>query len=149
MRRPNCGVENPEKAKGGHGQIVAVMGEPGVGKSRLFHEFKLLLQQGCLFLETFSVSHSKAYPYLPLIELLKNYFQITLQDDERRRREKINSPRASQSCDEGILALQCRIQLPKLSIATSNRPCDRDLTVPLEQEEDCSLLSVRQPLLRQ
>ncbi len=78
-----------ELAKGGHGQIVAVMGEPGVGKSRLFHEFKLLLQPGCLLLETFSVSHSKAYPYLPLIELLKNYFHITLQDDERRRREKI------------------------------------------------------------
>src|SRR5262249_27453114 len=35
-----------------------------------------------------SVSHSKAYPYLPLIDLLKNYFHITPQDDERQRREK-------------------------------------------------------------
>jgi class 3 adenylate cyclase len=78
-----------ELAKGGHGQIAGVMGEPGVGKSRLFHEFKLRWQQGCLILETFSISHSKAYPYLPLIELLKNYFQITLQDDERRKRERI------------------------------------------------------------
>src|SRR6266568_4702394 len=77
-----------ELAKGGHGQIVGVMGEPGVGKSRLFHEFKLLSQTGCLVLETFSVSHGKAYPYLPLIDLLKNYFEITLQDDDRRRREK-------------------------------------------------------------
>ena len=65
------------------------MGEPGVGKSRLFYEFKLLSQRGCLVLETFSVSHGKAYPYLPLIDLLKNYFQLTNQDDERRRREKI------------------------------------------------------------
>ncbi len=40
-------------------------------------------------METFSVSHGKAYPYLPLIDLLKNYFQLTNQDDERRRREKI------------------------------------------------------------
>ncbi len=40
-------------------------------------------------LETFSVSHGKAYPYLPLIELLNNYFQLTPQDDERRRREKV------------------------------------------------------------
>ena len=78
-----------ELARGGHGQIVAVVGEPGVGKSRLCYEFKLLSQRGCLVLETFSVSHGKAYPYLPLIELLKNYFQIPLQDDERRRREKV------------------------------------------------------------
>ena len=49
------------------------MGEPGVGKSRLFHEFKILSPSGCLVLETFSVSHSKAYPYLPLIDLLKTY----------------------------------------------------------------------------
>ena len=40
-------------------------------------------------LETFSVSHGKAYPYLPLIDLLKNYFQLSVQDDERQRREKI------------------------------------------------------------
>ena len=40
-------------------------------------------------LETFSVSHGKAYPYLPLIDLLKNYFQLGLHDDERQRREKI------------------------------------------------------------
>jgi class 3 adenylate cyclase/predicted ATPase len=76
-------------AKAGHGQIVGVMGEPGVGKSRLFYEFKLVSQRGCLVLETFSVSHGKAYPYLPLIDLLKNYFQLGLHDDERQRREKI------------------------------------------------------------
>ena len=78
-----------EMTRESHGQIVAVVGEPGVGKSRLCYEFKLLSQRGCLVLETFSVSHGKAYPYLPLIELLKNYFQITLQDDERIRREKV------------------------------------------------------------
>jgi predicted ATPase/class 3 adenylate cyclase len=78
-----------EQAKAGRGQIVGAVGEPGVGKSRLFHEFKLFSQHGCLVLETFSVSHGKAYPYLPLIDLLNNYFQIILQDDERQRREKV------------------------------------------------------------
>jgi len=78
-----------EQTKEGHGQIVSVMGEPRVGKSRLFHEFKLLSQGGGLVLETFSVSHGKAYPYLPLIDLLKNYFQITVQDGERKRQEKV------------------------------------------------------------
>src|SRR5712691_7568457 len=71
-------------ATAGHGQIVGVMGEPGVGKSRLFHEFKLTSSGGCLMLEAFSVSYGKASPYLPVIELLKNYFQILPQDDERR-----------------------------------------------------------------
>ena len=72
-----------EQAKAGHGQIVGVMGEPGLGKSRLFYEFKLLSQSGCLVLEAYSVSYGKASPYLPVIELLKSYFQIQPQDDER------------------------------------------------------------------
>jgi class 3 adenylate cyclase/predicted ATPase len=78
-----------EQAKSGQGQIVAVIGEAGVGKSRLFHEFKAVSQRGCMTLETFSVSHGKSFAYLPLIELVKNYFQIQDQDDERRRREKV------------------------------------------------------------
>ncbi|MET3824094.1 class 3 adenylate cyclase [Burkholderia ambifaria] len=75
--------------RAGHGRVVGVVGEAGVGKSRLFHEFKERSRRGALVLETFSVSHGKAFPNLPLIELLKNYFQITTQDDERRCREKV------------------------------------------------------------
>ena len=78
-----------EQATAGHGQIVGVMGEPGLGKSRLFYEFKLLSLSGCLVLEAYSVSHGKATAYLPVIELLKSYFRIESQDDERTRREKV------------------------------------------------------------
>jgi predicted ATPase/class 3 adenylate cyclase len=78
-----------EQAKRGQGQIVAAVGEPGVGKSRLFYEFKRHCQRDGLVLETFSVSHGRAYPYLPLIELLNTYFQLTPQDDDRRRREQV------------------------------------------------------------
>jgi class 3 adenylate cyclase len=77
------------QAQAGHGQIVGVMGEPGLGKSRLFYEFKLTSLSGFLVLEAYSVSHGKASPYLPIIELLKSYFQIQLQDDERTRRQKV------------------------------------------------------------
>jgi class 3 adenylate cyclase/predicted ATPase len=95
-------------AKGGRGQIVGVMGEPGVGKSRLFYEFKILEQSGCLVLQAFSVSHGKAYPYLPLIEFLKDYFQIVPQDDERTRREKVAGK---------VVVLDCSLEdtLPYLS----------------------------------
>jgi class 3 adenylate cyclase/predicted ATPase len=78
-----------EAAQAGHGQIVGVVGEAGVGKSRLVYEFKAPLERGCRVLEAFSVSHGKAHAYLPLIDLLKSYFGIRLEDDERRRREKI------------------------------------------------------------
>src|SRR3989442_8281966 len=78
-----------EQAQAGHGQIVAVMAETGVGKSRLFYEFKAISQSGCMVLETFSVSHGKASAYLPVIDLLHGYFEITSEDDGRKRREKI------------------------------------------------------------
>ena len=78
-----------EQAKDGHGQIVGVTGEPGLGKSRLFYEFKLTSQSGCLVLEAFSVSHGKGSPYLPVIELLKTYFDIAPEDTERSRRERV------------------------------------------------------------
>ena len=86
-----------EQAKASHGQIVGVMGEPGLGKSRLFHEFvgaychtPSNTSAACLVLQAFAVSHGQSSPYLPLIELLKDYFQIEPSDDERTRKEKIN-----------------------------------------------------------
>ena len=76
------------QARDGRGQVIGIMGEPGMGKSRLVHEFKLSATGFAVF-EAFSASHGKATPYLPITELLKGYFQIQLQDDERTRREKI------------------------------------------------------------
>jgi class 3 adenylate cyclase/predicted ATPase len=79
-----------EKARTGHGQIIAVVGEPGVGKSRLFHEFVHSHRaEGCLVVESGSVSYGKATPYLPVIDLLKAYFKIHDRDNRRDIREKI------------------------------------------------------------
>ena len=78
-----------ELAKQGRGQIVAAMAEPGVGKSRLFFEFKAIWRSGWMVLDTFSVSHGKASAYQPLIDLLHSYFEITSEDDGRKRREKV------------------------------------------------------------
>jgi len=78
-----------EQAKAGHGQIVAAMAEAGVGKSRLFFEFKAVSQSGWMVLEAFSVSHGKASAYLPVIDLLHGYFGIDSADDARRRRERV------------------------------------------------------------
>src|SRR6202043_1829365 len=78
-----------DQAKAGHGQIVAAMAEPGVGKSRLYFEFKATSRAGWMVLETVSVSHGKASAYLPVIDLLRNYFDFSAGDDERKRREKV------------------------------------------------------------
>ena len=79
-----------EQAGAGHGQMMAVIGEAGVGKTRLFHEFTHVSRtQGWLVLESSSTSYGKATPYLPVIDLLKAYFQLEDRDDGRRRREKI------------------------------------------------------------
>ncbi len=79
-----------EKARAGHGQVVAVVGEPGVGKSRLFWEFiHSHRTQGWLVLESCSASYGKATPYLPVIDLVKAYCQIEPQDDRRKMQEKL------------------------------------------------------------
>jgi class 3 adenylate cyclase len=78
-----------QQARGGRGQIVAAVAEPGVGKSRLFFEFKSVSQSECLVLETFSVSHGKASPYCPVIELLHGYFGVEAGDGTPERREKV------------------------------------------------------------
>jgi class 3 adenylate cyclase/tetratricopeptide (TPR) repeat protein len=78
-----------ELAHQGHGQIVAAVAEAGTGKSRLFFEFKAKNQSGWTVLEAFSVSHGKASAYLPVLDLLHNYFKITPDDDARARRAKV------------------------------------------------------------
>jgi tetratricopeptide (TPR) repeat protein len=77
------------RARAGHGQIVAAMADAGVGKSRLFFEFTATNATGWMVLDTFSISHGKASAYLPVIDLLRSYFKISNQDDERTRREKV------------------------------------------------------------
>ena len=79
-----------ERSHAGHGQVVALIGEPGVGKSRLVWEFTHSHRtRDWLVLESASVSYGKASAYRPVIDLLKSYFQIEDRDDVRRIREKV------------------------------------------------------------
>ena len=79
-----------ERAWAGHGQVMAVVGEPGVGKSRLYWEFSHSHHaQGWLILESRSVSYGKATNYLPIIELLRAYFDLEHADNSRKIRERV------------------------------------------------------------
>ncbi len=79
-----------ELAAAGQGQIVALVGEPGVGKSRLFYE----LTHGArmrpwLVVEGTSVSSGSARSWAPVVDLLKPYFGIAPGDDLRASAEKV------------------------------------------------------------
>jgi class 3 adenylate cyclase/tetratricopeptide (TPR) repeat protein len=90
-REPEMGAmaHAAELAKAGHGQIVGVVAEPGVGKSRLFFEFKARNQSGWMVLEAVSTSYGKASAFQPVIDLLHAYLHILPEDDGRTRREKV------------------------------------------------------------
>ena len=79
-----------DRAGAGHGQAVAVVGEAGLGKSRLVWEFTRSHHiHGWLVLESGSVSYGRATPYLPVIDLLKAYCGIQERDDPRAIRERV------------------------------------------------------------
>jgi class 3 adenylate cyclase/tetratricopeptide (TPR) repeat protein len=78
------------RAQSGRGQVVAVVGEAGVGKSRLYWEFTHSHRtEGWLVVEGGSVSYGKATAFLPIVDLLRAYFQIEARDDARKIREKV------------------------------------------------------------
>src|SRR5262249_59180817 len=73
-----------EQAGAGHGQVVAVVGEAGVGKSRLVYEcVHTHHTQGWRLLESASVSYGKATPYFPVVDLLKRYVHVEDADEPR------------------------------------------------------------------
>jgi class 3 adenylate cyclase/tetratricopeptide (TPR) repeat protein len=79
-----------EQSGKGHGQVVAAVGEAGVGKSRLVYEFVHSHRtQGWLVLESASVSYGKATPYFPVVDLLKRYVHVEDGDDSRTTRAKV------------------------------------------------------------
>ena len=79
-----------ERASAGHGQVVAVVGEAGVGKSRLVYEcVHSHRTRGWRVLEAASVSYGKATAYFPVVDLLKRYVHIDNHDDTRTIRARL------------------------------------------------------------
>ena len=78
------------RAKNGHGQVVGVVGEPGLGKSRLCYEFvEQCRAESVPIFEGHCPAHGKNIPYLPILELYRNYFGVTSQDRPAQARNKI------------------------------------------------------------
>jgi len=104
-----------ERAQAGHGQVVAVVGEPGVGKSRLYWEFTRSHRlQGWQALESGSASYGKTTAYLPVIDLLKAYFHIEERDETRTIREKVTGKVLSldRALEPALSALLALLEVP-------------------------------------
>ena len=77
-------------AAGGRGQVVGVVGEPGVGKSRLFHELtRPERMPGWRILKTRAFSYDKSTAYRPVIDLLRAYFEVHDRGDRQEVRDRI------------------------------------------------------------
>ncbi len=80
------------RALDGNGQVDGIVGEPGVGKSRLCQEFVERCQSRRISAyRGRGVSHGKVIPYLPILELFRGFFLISERDDGQAAREKITS----------------------------------------------------------
>ena len=56
------------RVKGGRGHVVGIVGEPGVGKSRLLYEFRKSLEgEHVTWLEGHCAAYGQTMPYLPLL----------------------------------------------------------------------------------
>ena len=132
------------QAGAGHGQVVAVVGEAGVGKSRLVYEcVHSHHTQGWSVLESASVSYGKATPYFPVIDLLKRYSHIEDQDDTRTIRAKVTGQVVT--LDESLQDI-----LPALLSLLDALPDDSPfLTLDPPQRRQRTLDALKRVLLRE
>jgi class 3 adenylate cyclase/tetratricopeptide (TPR) repeat protein len=133
-----------ERAGAGHGQVAALVGEAGVGKSRLVYEFVHANQtQDWRVLESASVSYGKAMPYFPVLELLRHYGHVEEHDDPRTIRAKVTGQ---------VLTLDEALQetIPALLALLDALPADSPfLTLDPPQRRHRTLEALKRMLLRE
>jgi class 3 adenylate cyclase/tetratricopeptide (TPR) repeat protein len=115
-----------ERAAAGQGQMVALVGEAGTGKSRLVWEVTQSSHtQGWLVAETSSTSYGKTGPYLPVIDMLKQYCGINGGDDGQAMREKVTGKLLS--LDEALApTLPVFLTLLDVAVAPSASPAEAE-----------------------
>ena len=102
-------------ARSGQGQVVSIMGEPGVGKSRLLHEFiRCGATRDWLVLETGAISYGRATSFLPVVQLLRGFFRLDERDDDTQVRRKIGAALAAldQALAPALLPLLALFDVP-------------------------------------
>jgi class 3 adenylate cyclase/tetratricopeptide (TPR) repeat protein len=78
------------RVRAGRGQVVGLVGEPGVGKSRLLYELRQSLErEHVTWLEGHCVAYGQTTPYLPILGMLRTNFQIEEDDNPLQVQEKL------------------------------------------------------------
>ena len=102
-----------DRAAAGRGQVVALVGEAGLGKSRLFWEFTHSPRtDGWLILESRSVSYGKATTYLPVIELLKSYFGVDDRDEADAIRQVVTGKLTALTLERTLIPILSLLGVP-------------------------------------
>jgi class 3 adenylate cyclase len=137
-------VQALQQARAGHGQVVAVVGEAGVGKSRLVYEcLHSHHTQGWRVLESTCVSYGQATPYFPVLDLLRHYAHVDDSDDPRTIRAKVTGQ---------LLTLDEALQdaIPPLLALLDALPDDSPfLTLDPPQRRQRTLAALKRVLLRE
>jgi tetratricopeptide (TPR) repeat protein len=83
-------IEAFERVQSGSGQVVGIMGEAGVGKSRLLFEFAKLLEESAVtYIEGRCIHYGETLPYYPFVEVIKKFCRIEETDGEVAYRQKL------------------------------------------------------------
>jgi class 3 adenylate cyclase/tetratricopeptide (TPR) repeat protein len=129
--------------KTGAGQVVGLVGEPGVGKSRLLMEFKSLLPVDDFFyLEGRCLHYGESMAYLPILDILKSYFAIEEGDSESQIKMKL---------EEKILSLNGMLQgaIAPFQELLSLQPDDENYQqLEPQQKRDITFEAIRDLLIR-
>jgi class 3 adenylate cyclase/tetratricopeptide (TPR) repeat protein len=132
------------QAGAGHGQVVAVVGEAGVGKSRLVDEFvQAAHTEGWLVLDSAAVSYGQATPYYPVRNLLRRYCYLEEGEDTRAIQAKVM---------EQVVTLDAALQdtIPALLALLDALPTDSPfLQLDAPQRRQHTFTALKRVLLRQ
>ena len=132
------------QAGAGHGQVVAVVGEAGVGKSRLVDEFvQAAHAQGWLVLDSAAVSYGQATPYFPVLDLLRRYCHLEEREDTRTIQAKVT---------EQVQTLDAALEdtIPALLALLDALPADSPFwQLDAPQRRQRTLFALKRVLLRE